>query len=72
MIETAMREEIQQEALEKIQNAVRNAKVIITTYLNDYVKGEYDLITTLNSTAEILKTVGENINHHVQTIERTF
>lgn len=70
MLETAMIEERRQEALEKIQNSVRNTKVIITKYLNDYVKGEYDIITTLSSTAEILKIVGEQINQHIQPIEK--
>ncbi len=69
MLETAMMEEIQEEALEKIQNVVRNTKVIITNYLNDYMKGKYDIITTLNSTADILKLAGEKINQHVETIK---
>lgn len=68
MLETSIREQRQQEALEKIQNAVRNAKTIITEYLNDYVKGKYDAVTSINSTGEVLM-VGERINEHIKTIE---
>lgn len=70
MIETAIRETIQQEALKKIQNNVRNAKNIVIKYLNDYVNGEYDLFVTLGSTAEILQAIGGNINQHIETIEK--
>lgn len=69
MLETSIREQRQQEALEKIQNAVRNAKTIIIEYLNDYVKGKYDAVTSINSTGEVLKMVGERINEHIKTIE---
>ncbi len=70
MLESAMIEERQQEALEKIQNLVRNTKVIVTNYLNDYVNGEYNIIVTLDSVATILKTVGEQIQGHVKNIEK--
>jgi len=70
MLESAMIEERQQEALEKIQNLVRNTKVIVTNYLNDYVKGEYNIIVTLGSVATILKTVGEQIQENVKNIEK--
>ena len=61
MLETFVREEKQAEALEKIQNTIRNTKVGITAYLNDYVKGEYDAITTIGSTGQLLKMAGQKV-----------
>lgn len=72
MLETAIDMNIREEALEKIQNLVRNAKVGVTEYFNDYVKGKYDAVTSISATGELLKTIGERINEHIQTIESTF
>ena len=70
MLETFIREQKQQEILEKIQNIIRNAKLGITEYLNCYVKGSYDAVTSINSTGELLKMVGERIKQHLETIEK--
>lgn len=72
MLETAVKMEIRGEALEKIQNIVRNTKIGVTEYLNGYVKGEYDAVTSIGATGELLRMVGERINEHIQTIENTF
>ena len=69
MLETAIREEKCQEALERIQNTVRNAKAIVTEYVNDYVNGKYNAATSVSVTGELLRMVGQKINEHIKTIE---
>jgi len=72
MLETYLKEQQQQDALEKIQNIIRNTKAGITMYLNDYTKGKYNVITTISATGQLLRVAGENINEHIKIIEDAF
>ena len=61
MLETVIAERKQQEALERIQNVIRNTKNGINIYLNDYVSGKNNVFLALGATVEVLKRAGERM-----------